>query len=326
MTKKLEAIAEDLRKRIAKGEFPVGSRLPSEYMLADEYQVNKTTANKAVGLLEHDGLVERRASRAGTIVLAGESFLKGMLLYITSVGHSFHAELLHGAQFAAFRHGYLVGFFSPQGDEEIDSLLRRLPPFVKGLLITAYNIHVSNIPVMYVDRLSLPGQKIHSVNSNSFQGGKLIGKALAEKGHSNVVFFGTVPVSQRAAGVFSSLGIRDFQDRLFIGRFDEFNCISRLKQALKRFPGLTAIACEQDDDAMLIRQCAQRAGLNLKKVLLTGFGNVKSVQVHFPLMTIDQHPFEMGGQAAERLISLIENPPPADHWINDVMDVELLVH
>ncbi|OQA86041.1 MAG: DNA-binding transcriptional repressor PurR [Lentisphaerae bacterium ADurb.Bin242] len=293
-------------------------------MLADEYAVNKTTVNKAVGLLEHEGLVARYASRAGTVILGKESFPKGLLLYLTSAAHDFHAALLHGVQFAAFRRDYLVCFLSP-AEEEISGILMRLGPSVKGILITGYNLHETSRPVLYADRIPAPGQKIHTVNSDSFRGGEMIGKFLAERGHSNVVFFGTFGSSLRAPGVFHGLGVHAFRDRLFIGRFDEFNCISRLKQARERFPGFTAIACERDDDALLVHHCAERAGLDRTKILLTGFGNVKSVQSHLPLTTIDQHPFEMGERAAERLISMIENPPSSERWINDVMDVELLV-
>ena len=76
---------------------------------------------------------------------------------------------------------------------------------------------------------------------------------------------------------------------------------------------------------MLIWQCAPRAGVDREKIMLTGFGNVDSVQAHLPLTTIDQHPFEMGSQAAEHLIFMIEKGFPDGQWIHDIMDVELLL-
>lgn len=46
-----------LSKRIADGTYPAGSRL-NVGLLADEFEVTRTTVGKAVKLLEADGLVE----------------------------------------------------------------------------------------------------------------------------------------------------------------------------------------------------------------------------------------------------------------------------
>jgi GntR family transcriptional regulator len=51
-------VADDLRRRIEAGEFPAGSMLPSLTSLAEQYQVSRTTARKAVGALRDAGLVE----------------------------------------------------------------------------------------------------------------------------------------------------------------------------------------------------------------------------------------------------------------------------
>ena len=51
-------VADDLRLRIESGEFPPGAPLPSLTSLAEQYQVGRTTARKAVDALRDDGLVE----------------------------------------------------------------------------------------------------------------------------------------------------------------------------------------------------------------------------------------------------------------------------
>lgn len=60
-------IAEWMEQRIASGEFPPGSRLPSERLLAKELQVNRSTVVTAYEELRAAGLVERRHG-SGTIV------------------------------------------------------------------------------------------------------------------------------------------------------------------------------------------------------------------------------------------------------------------
>lgn len=50
-------IADDLKSRIDKGEFPTGSLLPTEADLQDYYKVSRTTVRNAIGLLSKSGLV-----------------------------------------------------------------------------------------------------------------------------------------------------------------------------------------------------------------------------------------------------------------------------
>jgi GntR family transcriptional regulator len=62
-------IGERLRREIAAGTYPAGSRLPPEPQLAQQLAVSRSTLREALKLLERDRLVLRR-QRAGTIVCA----------------------------------------------------------------------------------------------------------------------------------------------------------------------------------------------------------------------------------------------------------------
>ncbi|KAB1644607.1 MULTISPECIES: GntR family transcriptional regulator [unclassified Pseudoclavibacter] len=50
-------VAADLRRRILDGEFLVGSRLPSEQTLGDDYRVSRKTVRNALAALERRGLI-----------------------------------------------------------------------------------------------------------------------------------------------------------------------------------------------------------------------------------------------------------------------------
>jgi len=50
-------IADDLRSRIAGGEYAPGSRLPTYRELAEHYNAGITTVQKAVQLLQSEGVV-----------------------------------------------------------------------------------------------------------------------------------------------------------------------------------------------------------------------------------------------------------------------------
>ena len=64
---KYDRVAKELRKKIASGEYT--GMLPGTKVLSEEYEVSLMTADKAVKVLEREGLVTRQ-SRKGTVVNA----------------------------------------------------------------------------------------------------------------------------------------------------------------------------------------------------------------------------------------------------------------
>lgn len=63
-----QQIADDLQRRIGEGEFPPGSRLPTEQQLMQQYGASSTTARAAVKALAAAGIVETRHG-AGSFVI-----------------------------------------------------------------------------------------------------------------------------------------------------------------------------------------------------------------------------------------------------------------
>ncbi len=61
------AVTEQLGRRIASGEFPAGSHLPTEPNLAAEFKVSRTVIREAVRALEEKGVLSARQGR-GTVV------------------------------------------------------------------------------------------------------------------------------------------------------------------------------------------------------------------------------------------------------------------
>ncbi|MEU2899138.1 GntR family transcriptional regulator [Streptomyces sp. NPDC006967] len=64
---KYEQIADDLRTRIANGEFGAGDLLPSGRDLAEQWNVSRATVVKAYDVLRHDGLVAARQGAGFTV-------------------------------------------------------------------------------------------------------------------------------------------------------------------------------------------------------------------------------------------------------------------
>ena len=60
-------IAEDIRRRIAAGELPPGSLLPTQQELQDRYGVARMTARQAISALENEGLVTSQQGKGAVV-------------------------------------------------------------------------------------------------------------------------------------------------------------------------------------------------------------------------------------------------------------------
>src|SRR5690625_1545040 len=72
MTKKtkplFEKIAEDIKKKVDEGYYVTAQKLPSEYDLADEYEISQLTVRKAINLLVKQNVLFKRNGK-GTYVV-----------------------------------------------------------------------------------------------------------------------------------------------------------------------------------------------------------------------------------------------------------------
>jgi DNA-binding FadR family transcriptional regulator len=83
--KMAELVAQNVRRRIVRGELLEGTRLPAESDLMQEYGVSRPTLREAIRVLEAEQLISvRRGSREGAIVRAptavGAATLAGLVL------------------------------------------------------------------------------------------------------------------------------------------------------------------------------------------------------------------------------------------------------
>lgn len=70
-TSAYEQVAARLRQRIRLGLLPVGERLPPERHLAEQLGVSRVTLRDALGILQGEGLIDRRRGAGGGAVIVG---------------------------------------------------------------------------------------------------------------------------------------------------------------------------------------------------------------------------------------------------------------
>ena len=325
---KTDEIIQILRQELAEGKYPVNSRFPSEYELSDRFSVNKKTANKAVTMLVTDGLLERGRGGKGTIVCTTTKFPRYHVVYLGGLWHSLFALIAHGIQAAALENNCIMSVASPT-IEQFHSVLQNLEHSnIDGILTASFGLlPPMKKPVIYLDDQNGNIQFPEYVACNSYSAGYQLMRELIRCGHRNIVIvFQHMLNLKRLKGFHDAMkeaGIMDYNERTFFSReftLGEMHMIHQQIQA--KYPGFTAVATCSDDDLHRMIKVFQSKGISWEgKIAMAGIGNVSAVSSFYPIVTVEQHPFRIGGIAFRKMLEKIRNP---ELKVHELIDVELV--
>ena len=326
---KTAAIAEWLTKEITEGRFRPGEKIPSEYELAEQFSVNKKTANKAVSELVIRKLVERRRGGGGSIVCGNPALLKGKFAVFMSGKISYYSNLLHGFQEGAFRRGYDLYFYSSPDVTDFTLALNRLKAEdPSGVIVTHLQEFPADMPfpVLWVNNVPSNLRDCNQVRHDNRAGGRMLAEHLIGLGHRRIVYVAQnnveQPLLERCRGfreVLREEGIEVLSVELFSN--ESLNAREFTDRLLRRFPEMTAIACDGDHIAMSILLALREFGVRVPEDLsLTGFSCLPEVQSLVRITSVDERPRRMGAYAAELLADLVEGRTAAP--VCEIFDVE----
>ena len=213
-----------LIKKIAAGEYPNGSRLPSESLLQAKYQVSSITVKKSLELLSEEGYICRIPGR-GTFVRDQIPGTKQPPLKIGAVlehvSTPFGLEMMYRMDLAAEKAGFRFLFRFSYGDQkkEMSEIAFLIREGVSGLIIMPshgyhYNTEilklvVNKFPLVLVDK-RLDGIPVPSVRTDNFGASALLVRHLIGNGCKNISFVtyqksGATSLEEREEGFFGQL-------------------------------------------------------------------------------------------------------------------------
>lgn len=309
---KIDYMLAALKSDLSSGKYAPDAHFPSEYELAERFGVNKKTANKAVSLLVSEGWLYRGRRGQGTLVAAQKPFPRGQLCCVFVIKDLYQSQFLQGAQAGALEHEYLLNYCSPR-PSDLPNFLKRLENSpVRGILTGAYGDLNTKLPVIYIDWILSNQAACYSVTCNNYQGGYEMMKQVLVRGHRDIViFFQNRLMPERLSGFHDALreaGIDDVEKRTFLWQeVSRYDARKHLRQALKKYPDLSAIVCGSDHMTINTADALDLQGIDWRnRIALTGFGNLLGKDPVLPVASVDQHPYNLGYTAAENLIALIE--------------------
>jgi DNA-binding LacI/PurR family transcriptional regulator len=204
---KVTALHAELRQRVLDGTWKLDQKLPTETELAAEFSCSPGTVAKAMALLSHEGLVERR-TRAGTRVISSNAVPSNPTTDLDAFAFIYPGEqhegiwrTVKGFQSAANKAARRVVTLSTGADYAKEAeYLSRLSEFaVRGAVIYPLiqnpreQVQLSGIlvnsrfPVVLAD-LNLPGLGCPSVMVDNFHAGYTATRHLLAQGLTRIGF------------------------------------------------------------------------------------------------------------------------------------------
>lgn len=343
--KKLQATYTQLRERILRGEWAVGAKLPNEAEFAQHFGCSLGTVNKALGLLVHEGFVERRA-RAGTTVIYGSAEpafkqLDAFAFIYPSEQHEGIWRTVKGFQDAAGEVGRRVVMLTTGIDyqKEIEFIARLSEFDVRGAVVypiipTPQDlVHFSQLlveskfPVVLAE-VSLPGLGCSSVVIDGFHAGHTMTKHMIDRGAKRIGFFSNFAwapfMRDRYQGyrwALEEAGMREPEDGVYLDSTMNPDFQDPLAEPtamansfFDRVGKIDAVVCASDFLALGCIVAAQKRGLNVPRdLLISGVDDYSAmVASHGVPLTTYHVPYEeMGRKTFEVLDRALREQPAA---------------
>ena len=343
-----EEIKENLIREIHSGKLLPGSKLPTESQLMKKYQVSRITVSKAMSELKEEGYIVRYPSKGSFVSENPPSTEKEQSepaadtdfnspshgeyteigIVIPAVMDQFGLDILAGINKALPKDQYRVYIYPSHNAEIEDYVLKRCQnSLLSGIIMfpvdqeyyseQVLKMKVNHYPFVLIDRI-LPGIDTNYVISDNFTAGRMIGKHLAELGHSNIAIFSmtdrtTSTIKDRIDGLQYELSRRssDYHAVEITEWLDVSVPVGNYLPSFRKFiqeKGITAIIAMESKTGTYLYTL-----LNLLNVSIPGeislilFDNPINDSIYFDFFThIDQHAVEIGHQAAITLKNILE--------------------
>ena len=331
-------VADDLRAKIGTPGFEIGSFLPGEYEIADQYNLSRGTIRRALSILESEGLLSRQPGR-GTLILPPSVREHGTRLKVAVVWTM--VRWMGSEMFSALEE-YLsaancdIFFKSSNHDhqKETEILKGLLNSDVEGIVLYSTG-HPDSYPL--VQQLQNQGKPVilldhfvqeqidtsSWVTSKNEQGAYMLTRYLIELGHKRIGMIIRTPELQyepintlveREMGYLKAINEAGFESLLMKDYCisDETNAAfgqELIKFIISRKP--TALFFHNDVSAYRMHAVLNQNGIRVPQdISIAGFDGLNLFYdiLTFDLTTVKQDFMGMGKEVGKLVLSLIQNP------------------
>lgn len=297
----------------------VSSATVSKVINGKDEHISDATRQNVLKIVEREGYIPNGIAKSLRV-----RNTKTIGLIIPDVMNPFFAELARGVGDAAEKRGYTVILCNTdnEGIKEDKTIKILQEKMVDGIIIAATensagkSLERCNIPLVLLDRHIELDMKVGSITVDNEKGGYIATEYLIGKGCNNISYISsktsTKPSAERLEGYKRALmknGIEFNEDITYYNNFRTETGYLGVLNVLDINKRIDGIFCGNDLIAIGAIKALKEKGIRVPEdVRVIGFDNISICDfIDPPLTTIRQPIYEMGEEAIEMLINIIEN-------------------
>ncbi len=337
MPTKYQAVADALRAHIQAGKYAGAAVLPSEFAIAQEYQVSRQTVRQALSLLARDGLIETKRGSGSHILRAspgGAVCHYHIAVIVTYISNYVFPSILREIEGILSGQECTSSIFATQNrvSNERKILMRLLEQPVDGILVEATKSALPNpnldlyrqlmggsTPLVFIHGYYPDLPESHYVLDANYDGGLLLSRYLADRGYTRIggVFKSDdIQGHGRYAGYAAGLrerGLALTDQNVFWFNTETKNALlagddSPIRTFLDGvLENVDAFVCYNDEIAYFLEQQLHRRGLSVPAdVALVSFDNSNySELAPVPITSLSHGGENTGRTAAQMMLRLL---------------------
>ena len=202
MIPKYISLKNKINNDILENKYPIGSKLPTEVELAQEYNVSRSTVRQALELLVEQGIIDKRWGSGNTVIAKSDnSKIKTVMVLLPNNKNDFYSDLYADISSMLMKNGFEVEFHGTQNSYQLERQYLKLliNDIYAGLIImmARSNFPSTNtdllqmqckrqLPIVFID--SAP-QSIYNpivISTDNYGRGYQMARQLINRGHEKL--------------------------------------------------------------------------------------------------------------------------------------------
>ncbi|MDL2324713.1 GntR family transcriptional regulator [Ruminococcaceae bacterium OttesenSCG-928-A16] len=338
-----------LKEQILGNQYPEGTLLPSEHMIGEIYEVDRTTVRKALQLLVDDGLIEKQAGK-GSVVLGSAApqnkpfaLLEGSIAFVLPKSHHngdritqpFYASLFYTIEQQCSENNYSLVYLTLNSEDDFERIIQTSNyagiVFVSNVMPEIMDAAIQkNIPCVLVNNYY---KNIVSVGADNFDGTYKATRLLIEQGHRNIGvvkgiadYQSTIDRMNGCVVALQEEGLTLRKENILQAEWDYesgSNAVAKMLNSGQKLP--TALLAFNDHLALGAIHAISEHGLSTPgDISVVGVDNIEQSQyVSPPLTTVNINPSLIGKVATSNLFAQIKGAET--HPVKILTPVSLVV-
>jgi GntR family transcriptional regulator of arabinose operon len=327
-------LKQEIMSWLHSGRLKPNEQMPSEHDIASQFQISRQTVRQTLGELEKEGWLYRLQGK-GTFVsqprIRQLQDVQTIGMITTHISDYIFPHIVRGAEGMLRRRGYSLMLSSTDNDKEKEreNLELMLGQPLSGLIIEPTksaqgnpNLHyylqlqVHNIPFIMINE-RYPELHCPCLKVDDEAGGFAAAEHLIQLGHSSIAGFFKTDDLQGANRLKGFLrAYREYDLPLQPDTVTHYTTEEKSTKPFERALSMlrqeerpTAFVCYNDELAVRLLEAARQTGLSVPGDLsIVGFDDSSLATATEVKLTTLTHPkMDMGVQAAELLLDMIEN-------------------